>query len=188
MPIRKKSGNLSYAPRISIWKVFRLHRDSWKLFVLRIVTWNCNHLIIILSCHQHGYPWPSLATPPYCSLLLACPHRAAVCRFDLVSLLLLGHVRGPLENITYEPVPASPAVSCMPGSSMFSWWEVGGRTASALLTVASRTCQIFSQHSCSVNLKILLIINWNQIIAWNAWISVKIWRKMGSLIIDNLSF
>ena len=22
-------------------------------------------IIIILSCHQHGYPWPSLATSPY---------------------------------------------------------------------------------------------------------------------------
>ena len=23
------------------------------------------YLIIIISCWQHGYPWPSLATPPY---------------------------------------------------------------------------------------------------------------------------
>ena len=22
-------------------------------------------IIIIISCWQHGYPWPSLATPPY---------------------------------------------------------------------------------------------------------------------------
>ena len=29
--------------------------------------------IIILSCHQHGYPRPSLANPPYCSSPLACP-------------------------------------------------------------------------------------------------------------------
>ena len=56
------------------------------------------NIIIILSCHQHGYPWPSLATSPYCSSLLAgpqgympYPHRATVCRFVLVSLLLLGH-------------------------------------------------------------------------------------------------
>ena len=26
-------------------------------------------IIIILSCHQHGYPWPSLATPTYRSSL-----------------------------------------------------------------------------------------------------------------------
>ena len=58
------------------------------------------HFIIILSCHQHGYPWPSLATPPNHSSLLAgpqgyilYPHRAAVCRSELVTLFLLGHVR-----------------------------------------------------------------------------------------------
>ena len=28
-------------------------------------------IIIIMSCRQHGYPWPSLATPPYRSSLLA---------------------------------------------------------------------------------------------------------------------
>ena len=53
-------------------------------------------IIIIMSRPQHGYPWPSLATPPYCSSLLAgpqgyiqYPQRAAVCRFELVVLLLL---------------------------------------------------------------------------------------------------
>ena len=42
-------------------------------------------MIIIMSCRQHGYPRPSLATPPYGSSLLAgpqgyipYPHRAAV--------------------------------------------------------------------------------------------------------------
>ena len=59
------------------------------------------HIIIILSCYQHGYPWPSLATRPYCSSLPAGPqgytlysHRAAVCRFKLVTLLLLSYVKG----------------------------------------------------------------------------------------------
>ena len=52
-----------------------------------------NTFIIIFSCHQHGYPWPSLATSPYPSSLLAgtqgyipYPHRAAVCRFELVAI------------------------------------------------------------------------------------------------------
>ena len=43
-------------------------------------------IIIITSCRQHGYPWPSLATPPYRSSPLAglqdyipYPHIAAVC-------------------------------------------------------------------------------------------------------------
>ena len=56
--------------------------------------WFC--VVIIMSCHQHVYPWPSLATSPYRSSLLAgpqgyilCPHRAAVCRFELVSCFCL---------------------------------------------------------------------------------------------------
>ena len=63
----------------------------------------CIYIIIIMSCCQHGYPWPSLATPPYRSLLLAVPqgyilypHTAAVYRFELVVLLLLSHVLGSI--------------------------------------------------------------------------------------------
>ena len=51
-----------------------------------------------MSCRPHGYPWPSLATFPYRSsppagLLNYIPYLriAAVCRFELVVLLLLGH-------------------------------------------------------------------------------------------------
>ena len=58
--------------------------------------------IIIKSCRQHGYPWPSLATSPFHSSHLAglqgyipYPHIAAVCMFELVVLLLLGYMRGP---------------------------------------------------------------------------------------------
>ena len=56
-------------------------------------------IISIKSHHQHGYPRPSLATPPYRPLLPAglqgyipYRHRAAVCRFELVVLPLLVHV------------------------------------------------------------------------------------------------
>ena len=55
--------------------------------------------IIIMSCHQHGYPWPSHTTFPYCSSPLAglqgyipYPHIAAECMFVLGILLLPGHV------------------------------------------------------------------------------------------------
>ena len=58
-------------------------------------------IIIIMSRHQHGYPLPSLAIPLYHPLLLAglqeyipYRHRAAVCRFELVVLPLLDHVKG----------------------------------------------------------------------------------------------
>ena len=57
--------------------------------------------IIIMSCHQHGYHWSSLATSSYHSSLLVglqgnipYPHIAAVCMFELVILLLLGHMWG----------------------------------------------------------------------------------------------
>ena len=45
-------------------------------------------IIIIMSCRQHGYPWPSLATSLYHSSppagflgYILCPHIAAVCKF-----------------------------------------------------------------------------------------------------------
>ena len=57
-----------------------------------------HHHLIILSYHQHGYPWPFLATSPCRSSLpvgpqgyTPYPHRAAVCRFELFTLPLLGH-------------------------------------------------------------------------------------------------
>ena len=59
-----------------------------------------NQLFIIIIM-LHGYPWPSLATPSYHSLLLVglqsyIPYwrRAIVHRFKLVVLPLLGHVKG----------------------------------------------------------------------------------------------
>ena len=58
---------------------------------------------IIMSCRQHGYPWPSLATPPYRSSPLPglqgyipFPHRNAVCMFELAVLLLLSHMWGSI--------------------------------------------------------------------------------------------
>ena len=60
-------------------------------------------IIIIMSCRLHGYPWPSQATSPYRSSPLAIlqdyipyPHIAAVCRFELVFLLLLCHMWGSI--------------------------------------------------------------------------------------------
>ena len=53
-----------------------------------------------MSCRQYGYPWPSLATSPYHSSppaglqgYILCPHIVAVCKFELVILLLHGHTR-----------------------------------------------------------------------------------------------
>ena len=61
-----------------------------------------NIIINLMLCHQHGYPWPSLATSPYHSSPLAglqgyilCLHIAAVCK--LVILLLIGHIWGSIR-------------------------------------------------------------------------------------------
>ncbi len=52
-------------------------------------------------------------------------HIAAVYKFELVVPLLLGHMWGSIGYITYELVPASPAVSCMSGSSNFDSFRDG---------------------------------------------------------------
>ena len=74
--------------------------------------WNVIIIIIIMSCRQHGYPWPSLATSPYCSSPMAglqgyipYPHIATECMFELVVLILLGHMWG---SIGVHPLWARP--------------------------------------------------------------------------------
>ena len=56
-----------------------------------------------MSCRRHRYPWPSLATSPYRSSPLTglqghipYPHIAAGCMFELVVLLLPGHMWGSI--------------------------------------------------------------------------------------------
>ena len=60
-------------------------------------------IIINMSCPQHGYPWPYHASPSYRSSFLVgpqgyipYPHGAAVCRFEIVVLLLLSHIKGSM--------------------------------------------------------------------------------------------
>ena len=60
-------------------------------------------IIIIKSCHQHRYPWPSLATPAYCPLLptgflgyIPYQYISAGSRFELVVLPLLALVKGSI--------------------------------------------------------------------------------------------
>ena len=75
--------------------LFKFYFWSYSFYAVEFVN------IIIMSRYQHGYPWPSLATPPYHPLLPAglqsyipCQHRAAVCRFELVVLPLPVHMKG----------------------------------------------------------------------------------------------
>ena len=93
---------------------------SWRWMIL---FHNVFIIIIIMLCHQHKYLWPSLTTPPYHSSHLAglqgyipYPHRAAVSRFKLVTLLLLGHVR---ESIGEHHLWAR---SCLSSSVLYVWF------------------------------------------------------------------
>ena len=95
-------------------------------------------IIIIMSCRQHGYPWPSLATSPAGLLgYILCPHIAAVCKFGLVVLLLLGHMWGSIGvchlqafSLLLQQCPACLArltciVFMMGGKWPYSWRLVG---------------------------------------------------------------
>ena len=103
--------------------IFFTQSDVFKHFdLIRIIEFTINHLlahsevviiIIIMSCHLHGYPWSSLATSPYHPSLLAglqgyipYPHIAAVCMFELVVLLLLDHMRGSIGVLHWWVRPA----------------------------------------------------------------------------------
>ena len=84
-------------------KLFKVRKSSalsqshsWYIYIYIII-------IIIMSCRQHGYPWPSLATSPYHSSppaglqsYILCPHIVAVCKFELVVLLLHIHMWGSI--------------------------------------------------------------------------------------------
>ena len=105
-----------------------------------------------MSSRKHGYPWPSLATFPYRSSpqaglqsYIPYPHIAAVCMFELVVLLLLGHMRGSIGVINlWVRLCFSRSVqrAWFIQLGMFSWWEPGGRIVGALWGVAARICSI----------------------------------------------
>ena len=107
---KKKSLNIEFWVVLThagkIWGHLIVNWPSYlitKLISLILKHSVLSEIIIIMSCRQHGYPWPSRATSPYHSSLLAglqgyipYPHIAAVCMFELVVLLLLDHMRGSM--------------------------------------------------------------------------------------------
>ena len=120
-------------------------------------------IIIIMSCREHGYPWPSLATSPYHSSPLAglqgyipYPQIAAVCIFELLishmwgvhrstslmsSSLLLHQCPACLVRLTW-------IVFVMGGRWPYSWCLVGWVLPPGL--------QYCAQHSCVMTVKLLL--------------------------------
>ena len=83
---------------VEFFGVFRDNYQIWATWAFSIIyvlksTFKVSiiNIIIIVSCHRHGYPWPSLATSPYRSSPLAglqgyipYPHIAAVRMFEMV--------------------------------------------------------------------------------------------------------
>ena len=92
--------------QINLFKVNSYSMEIFNIYNCKFFVLNRStrfYIIIIMSCNQHGYSWPSLATSPYRSSPLAglqgyipYSHRAAVCMFELVVLLLLGHMWGSI--------------------------------------------------------------------------------------------
>ena len=110
------------------------------------------YILIIMSHHQHGYPWSSPATLLYCPSLPAglqgyilYRHRTVICRFLMVVLSLLVHVKGltGVRHIWARPYFSSsvPPVWFVK-IWKFSWGLVSGRTVAALWAAASRTRSI----------------------------------------------
>ena len=98
-------STITSCPRSFTQHIWQL--KLWEVFMLGAL-WPESETIKSNHHHHHHhvvplarYPWPSLATPPHRSSLLVGPqgyipylHRAAVNRFELLVLLLLGHMRG----------------------------------------------------------------------------------------------
>ncbi len=88
---------------------------------------NDDDTIIIKKRHQHGYPWSSPATLLYRPSLpvgLQGYILLYVCS-SWSSYLCSSMWRGPLEYVTSEFVPTSPAVSRMSGSSNLDGFRDG---------------------------------------------------------------
>ena len=101
---------VSFSPLISIYQ--SISTCSYISIYLSAISYII--IIIIMSRFQYGYPWPSVATPPYRPLL---PATSLYAFSSWSSYLCTSMWRGPQEYITYELVPTSPAVSCMSGLS-----------------------------------------------------------------------
>ena len=80
-------------------------------------------IIIIMSCRQHRYPWPSLDISPYRSSPLAglegyipYPHRAVLCMLELADLILLGYMWGSIGVYHLWDRP------CFSSSVLYVWF------------------------------------------------------------------
>ena len=99
---QKRQTSIMYSKKLTSTQKHLLTKGWFLKLIENHVPWNIIIIIIIMMLHhQHGYPWPSLATPPYRPLVqaglqdcISYQQRAAVCRFELVVLSLTVHGKG----------------------------------------------------------------------------------------------
>ena len=101
-----------------------------KMSVFLLVNTHVHIIIIIKSCWQYGFLCLSLSIRSYDPLLLAGPRNNTQCRhrIDVSSCWSYNagasQRKGPLKNIAYEIVLASPAVPLMSFSFYFDgFWD-----------------------------------------------------------------
>ena len=129
-----------------------------------------------MLCCQHGYTWPSLPTSPYHSsppagLLdyILYPHIVAVCKFELVVLLLHGHMWGSIgvhhlwpSSLLLQQCPAClvrlTCIVFMMGASVcivgVSWYVVA-KTRSILLSTFLCSFRLVSSPSHLVSVHVV---------------------------------
>ena len=118
--VQKDTGGIGYQKKNidhSIVKIDlnkRLLKTWWNLLSLSLRWMNTRRIIIIMSRHQHGYPWPLLATLPYRPLLpesfqgyIPYRHRAAarILRKVLETWCLSDSSERPPANASVENTP-----------------------------------------------------------------------------------
>ena len=108
------------------WRYTNTHKHKKSIFS-NVWTFQPTHIYIyiyiIMSYRRHRYPWPSLATSPYRSSPLTglqghipYSHIAAGCMFELIVLLLPGHIWG---SIGVHHLWARP---CFSSSDLHVWF------------------------------------------------------------------
>ena len=126
---KEKGVASSPTPRCSsCWKgSFRVTLDySHQLYLI--------YIYVITSCHQHGYPWPFLVTPPYRPSFPAGLQGYIPCQHWAGHYTFARPCEGVLqEYISYELVLTSPAVSHMSGLSKFDSFRDGWKVAVQVL-------------------------------------------------------
>ena len=97
-------------------------------------------IITIMSYHKHGHLWPSLVSSHYRSSPLESlqgyipyPHIAAVCMFELVVLLLPGHMWGSMgvHHLWARP--------CFSSSVLCVWSKTSAQQTHTRVCVRART-------------------------------------------------